>query len=113
MTNDGRYVGVVDRIEDDLAVVLLEECEGVADELVVPASDLPEEARHSDAVLGVSVRDDSLVSAEYDPEETERRSAAAQARFDALAKRPGEESGDEGESEADDGRGDDSAEDEC
>ena len=90
MTGDGRYTAVIDRFEGERAVLLLEDDEEVAAELVVSERRLPEDALHTDAVLSVRVRDGELVTAEYDPEETERRTSDAQSRFDRLARRPDE-----------------------
>lgn len=88
MIPDGRYTAVVDRIEDGLATILLEEGGTDAYELVVDPEELPEGARHGDAVLTVDVEDEDLVDVTYDLEETEERREAAQSRFDRLSKRP-------------------------
>jgi len=86
---DGTYVAVLDRFEaaadGRLAVLLLEAAGEPRGRLVVPPEDLPERARHEDAVLEVVVRTGDLASARYLPEETERRAEAAQAQFDRLA----------------------------
>lgn len=94
MIPDGDYPAVVDRFEGDLAVVLLENDEETIGELAVPQSQLPEDGRHQDAILSVTVRDGDLVDASYDPEETERRANEAQDRFDRLAERPPREEDD-------------------
>lgn len=93
---DGRYTAVLDRFEksdpesggEKLAVLLLESSEEVVAERIVPKWRLPEDARRQDAVLELAVRNGFVTSVEYDSEATERRSASAQSRFDALAKRP-------------------------
>lgn len=72
----------------NLAVLLLEANNEVIDGIVVQKSDLPEDARHQDAVLRVRIEDDELVEAEYNPDETTARKQAAQDRFDRLADRP-------------------------
>ncbi|MCY4729807.1 DUF3006 domain-containing protein [Natronomonas gomsonensis] len=87
MISDGRYVAVVDRIEDGVAAVI-PEVDGVGEELLVDPEALPERARHADAVLDVVVADGELSEATYDAEETERRKETAQSRFDKLSKRP-------------------------
>lgn len=102
MTGDERYTAVIDRFEGRRAVLLLEEDEGVVDELVVSEWRLPEDARHPDAVLSVRVRDGEFVTADYDPEETERRTSDAQSRFDRLARRPGESEASDSEAESED-----------
>ncbi|MFT4947553.1 MAG: putative AlkP superfamily phosphohydrolase/phosphomutase [Natronomonas sp.] len=88
MIPDGRYTAVVDRIEDGLATILLEEDGEDAYELVVDPDELPEEARQDDAVLTVNVDDEDLITATYEAEETKERREAAQSRFDRLSKRP-------------------------
>lgn len=87
MIPDGTYTAVVDRFEDDLAVL---EVSGEDDryELVVSESDLPADGRHQDAVLGVVVEDGGLVEATYNEAVTEQRKEEAQSRFDRLSKRP-------------------------
>lgn len=90
---DGEYTATVDRIETDadgerLAVVLLEGEDGVEDQLVVSADELPEGARDGGGVLDVTVVDGELIEAEYRPEETERRLERARERFDRLSERP-------------------------
>lgn len=88
MIPDGRYTAVVDRIEDGLATLLVEEDGEDAYELAVDPETLPSDGRHSDAVLAVEISDETLVEATYQPDETEARKEAAQDRFDRLSKRP-------------------------
>lgn len=104
MTADGTYTAVLDRFEEtdpardavgearERAVLLLESGGEVVAERAIPTWRLPEDARHQDAVLDISLRNGFVVSMTYDPEATERRGSEAQARFDRLAKRPGGES---------------------
>lgn len=87
---DGTYLAVLDRFEvgadgDRLAVLVLERAGETRGRLVVPGGDLPGNARHVDAVLEVAVDAGDLASARYLPDETERRRADAQDRFDRLA----------------------------
>lgn len=85
---DGEYTAVVDNVEDGLATVFFEaDGEDVGD-AILDATVLPEEARHADAILSVTVRDGALVHADYRPERTESRREAAQDRFDRLSRRP-------------------------
>jgi len=51
------YTGVIDRFEDDLAVILLEDDGDVVDELVLDRGDLPTDAAHEDAILEVTLED--------------------------------------------------------
>lgn len=91
MTLDGEYVAVLDRFEDDLAVLLIEEGEETVGELAVPRSELPADACHQDAILQVSLQNGTLVDVDYDEDETRQRSRDAQGRFDRLARRPPDE----------------------
>jgi hypothetical protein len=87
MIPDGEYTAVVDRIEETLATLEV----GSGDErynLVVGEEELPDDGCHVDAVLQVSIVDDELADAEYQPDETEQRKADAQSRFDQLSQRP-------------------------
>lgn len=91
MIEDGTYTAVVDAIEDGQARLFLEQDgEDVAD-TTLDAEQLPEEARHQDAILTVIVAEGEIQEMEYDPEATESRKEAAQDRFDRLSKRPGED----------------------
>lgn len=82
------YTGVIDRFEDDLAVILLEEEGDVVDELVLDRGDLPVDATHVDAILEVTFEDGEVTDIVYDAAETENRKDQAQSRFDRLAERP-------------------------
>ncbi len=87
-----QFTGVIDRFEDDLAVVLLEVYGAVVDEIVIDRSELPTDAAHPDAVLEVTLTGDGQVTAiEYEPEESADRKEQAQSRFDRLAERPPED----------------------
>ena len=90
------YIGVVDRFEEDRAVVILERDGSAVGEVVLDRDRLPADARHVDAVLTVRVEDDDLTGLSYRPDETEDRRESAQDRFDRLSRRPpdGEESED-------------------
>jgi predicted AlkP superfamily phosphohydrolase/phosphomutase len=87
MIPDGEYTAVVDRFDETLATLELSD----GDErynLVVGEEELPEDARHVDAVCHVKLVDDELESVEYVPEETIERKQEAQDRFDRLSRRP-------------------------
>lgn len=92
--NDGTYTAVVDRFEDDLAVLLLEADGETVAELSLAKRRLPVNAQHVDAVLTVELADDHPVTISYEPDATADRSAAAQRRFDDLSKRPPSEDDD-------------------
>ncbi|WP_254525571.1 DUF3006 domain-containing protein [Natrinema caseinilyticum] len=88
MTCDGTYTAVVDRFEDDLAVVLLEDDGETVGELVVTEDRLPESGRHVDAVLRVELEDGDPVQITYESRETSDRATEARRRFDELSRRP-------------------------
>jgi len=82
------YTGVIDRFEDDVAVILLEDDGDVVDELVLDRGDLPTDAAHEDAILEVTLEDGEVTDLVYDATETENRKDRAQSRFDRLSERP-------------------------
>jgi hypothetical protein len=88
MIPDGQYTAVVDRIEDGLATIVIEEDGTDAYELVVEPVQLPDDGQHADAVLSVEIRDNELVEATYEASETGERQESAQRRFDQLSERP-------------------------
>ena len=90
MPSDGKYTAVVDRFEEDLAVLLLERDGETVDDILLPKPELPESGRHQDAVLYVSVVDGEVRNATYKAEETDQRAERAQSRFDRLSQRPSE-----------------------
>jgi hypothetical protein len=88
MTADGTYTAVVDRFEDELAVLLLEADGETVDELVLSKERLPEDRRHVDAILTIDISDQNVVEIDYREDETEARADRAQNRFDELSQRP-------------------------
>lgn len=84
---DGTYLAVLDRFEEDVAVLLIEDDDRVVAEELVNRRRLPADGRHQDAVFKVRFDDGEVVSLTYDPETTEQRSRRAQDRFDRLSKR--------------------------
>ncbi|GAB7093923.1 DUF3006 domain-containing protein [Halolamina litorea] len=83
-----QFTGVIDRFEDDLAVILLEACGEVIDEVVLDRAELPADGAETNAVLTVTLTSDGEVAAlEYEPGETTGRKEKAQSRFDRLAER--------------------------
>jgi hypothetical protein len=85
---DGGYTAVVDSVEDGLATVFFERDGEEVGNAVLEASRLPSDGQHADAILSVTLSGGRIESASYDPERTEKRSEAAQDRFDRLSKRP-------------------------
>lgn len=61
MIDDGTYTAILDRFEDDRAVLLVEGEDELVGELVVDEDDLPEDGQHVDAVATVEVEDGELV----------------------------------------------------
>jgi hypothetical protein len=86
--SDGTYTAVVDRIEDGLATVFVEQEGEEITGITIKASTLPEIGRHADAVFTVRITDGEIVDWTYEPETTETRQSAAQDRFDRLSSRP-------------------------
>ena len=79
-----QFTGVIDRFEEELAVILLEADGDVVDEIVLDRSELPAEAAHSDAILEVTLTDGEVTELSYNPDETTDRKERAQSRFDRL-----------------------------
>lgn len=88
MTEDGTYTAVLDRFEDELAVLLLEEGGETIGEVVVSREGLPEDGRHVDAILEVEIEDGELLEATYVEGKTTERAEDSQRRFDELSQRP-------------------------
>ncbi|AQL42086.1 hypothetical protein BV210_04870 [Halorientalis sp. IM1011] len=88
MIDDGTYTAVLDRFEDDLAVLLVEGEEDLVGELVVEREELPEDGQHVDAVVTVVVEDGELDDVWYEEAETDERKESVQSRFDRLSERP-------------------------
>ncbi|WP_435335899.1 DUF3006 domain-containing protein [Haloarchaeobius sp. TZWWS8] len=80
------YTAVLDRFEEELAVLLCEDGEEVVEELVIPRLFLPEEGRHQDAIFTLRVDDDGQTVLTYEPVETEERASSAQSRFDQMSR---------------------------
>ena len=93
---DGRYTAVLDRIEEGLAVVLIEEGGDVIDERAIPVDRVPDPAQHDGAVLDVEIQDGRLRGISYDDERTEERRRRLQDRFDRLAERPPDDEDEDG-----------------
>lgn len=87
MTLDGRYRAVVDRIEDDLAVLLVEDGGEVIDEVVVDCDDLPSGVE-AGTVAVATFEDGAVRRLGSRPVSTDRRRSTLQDRFDRLADRP-------------------------
>lgn len=85
---DGTYTAVIDSIEEGLATVFFEDEGTEVGDGVLDASVLPEDGRHADAILSVTVVEGEAVEWIYQPETTEIRQEEAQDRFDRLSQRP-------------------------
>lgn len=82
------YRGVLDRFEDDLAVVLLERDGETVGDIAVPREQLPEDGRHRDAIFTIKVEGETVQTISYRPEKTRKQAEQAQSRFDRLSQRP-------------------------
>jgi hypothetical protein len=81
----------LDRIlDDEHAVLLVEDEDGVADEIVLDVAQVPEAGRVEGAVFAVTVTDAELTDLEYLDGETEERRGEAQDRLDRLSSPLGE-----------------------
>lgn len=85
---DGTYTAVVDSVEDGLATVFFEQDGAEVGDAVLDAAVLPEEGRHADAILSVTVVDGTATDWAYQPDTTTERKDVAQDRFDRLSRRP-------------------------
>jgi hypothetical protein len=85
----------LDRILDgEHAVLLVEDEDGVADEIVLDVDQVPEAGRFDGAVFAVTITDAELTDLEYLDGETEQRRDEAQDRLDRLSSPLGDESTD-------------------
>jgi hypothetical protein len=91
MLDDGTYTATLDRFEDapgtELAVLVVERDGDPVEQLDLPVDVLPEAGRSVDSVFTL-VRTAEQFELTYRADETARRAASAQARFDRLAQRP-------------------------
>ncbi|WP_267643986.1 DUF3006 domain-containing protein [Haloarchaeobius amylolyticus] len=79
------YTVVLDRFEDEQAVLLCEDDGEVVEELVVPKWFLPPDGRHQDAIFTLRTGEVDQTVLAYQPAETEKRQKEAQSRFDRLS----------------------------
>lgn len=86
MTLDGTYTATLDRIEDGLAVLLVESDGETVDERHLQESELPDAAAEG-AVLEVTFEGGELVDLGYRPEETSSRRTRLREKFDRLSRR--------------------------
>jgi len=87
---DGTYTATVDRIEEGVAVLLVEEDGETVAERHLDGCDLPEDAGEG-AVLEATFEADDPVGLEPLPEETTERRERMRERFDRLSSRLGED----------------------
>lgn len=112
MTLDGTYRATIDRIEEGLAVLLVESDGETVDERHYPAPELPEDADEG-AVCELTFEDDELVELALRPDSTSDRRRRMREKFDSLSRRLGEDGddGDDGEDSEDGDGGGPSADD--
>jgi len=84
---DGKYTAVVDRIVEDIAVLLLENEDEVIEQVEVSTSDLPEPAQKDGGVLTVTMTDNQVTEITYDPEQTKQRRESTAEKLDRLSTR--------------------------
>jgi len=89
---DGKYIAVLDRFEEEYAVLVVQEGDEDVGDYLVEAETIPEDERHEDAVFEVRLEDDEINELDYLAEETAERKEQAQERFDRLSRRLGEDS---------------------
>ncbi|AZH24785.1 DUF3006 domain-containing protein [Haloplanus aerogenes] len=87
MVTDGTYTAVLDRFEDDVAVLVLESDDETLGQVVVDAETIPAEGQHQDALFTVVMCGGELAEVTYHPDQTEERRETAQSRFDRLSER--------------------------
>jgi hypothetical protein len=92
VTDDGSYLATVDRIEEGIAVCLLEADGEVVDERHVGEEELPDDCGEG-AVLELTLCDGRIEELRFDPDRTRRQRERAQRRFDRLSRRPDENGG--------------------
>lgn len=89
MEDKSTYTATLDRIEEGIAVLLLEDDSEVIDEKHIHDLErIPDEGRHEGAVLRVSIANDEIDTIEYYPEAEKERRNRLQDRFDQLSERP-------------------------
>ncbi len=89
MIEDGTYTATLDRIEEEIAVLLIEQDGDVIEEFQIhDLETLPDESRHDGAVLRVSIKDGDVVDIEYDRDAEEERRTEMQERFEQLSEQP-------------------------
>jgi hypothetical protein len=87
MIDDGRYTGVVDRIEEGVAVVIVEFEGRPVEEFHLGSEDLPEGVTGG-SVCRVTLSDGEVDGIDADPTATDERRESARRRFDRLSRRP-------------------------
>ncbi|WP_224450494.1 DUF3006 domain-containing protein [Haloprofundus salilacus] len=81
------YTLVLDRFEEDDAVLLVEQDGDLVDEIVLPKTMLPADGQHQDAIFSVRHMSETVTELQYDPEQTQERKESAQDRFNRLSQR--------------------------
>lgn len=102
--SDGTYRGTIDRIEEGIAVILIEDEQGdtadidendastsdreIVEELHCSTERLSQRARDDLGVVSVTLVDGEIEAIEHHSQATQRRRSELQNRFDELAERP-------------------------
>jgi Protein of unknown function (DUF3006). len=85
---DGTFTAVVDRFEEDLAVLVIEDDDETVGEYVTSAGNLPEDGQKVDAVLTATFEEGEIINVSFDENETEQRDTNMKNRLDRLSQRP-------------------------
>lgn len=86
--HDGTYTAVVDRVVDEETAVLLVEDDGdVIEQLDCALGTLPTTGRHEGAVFEITVEEDAVVEWTHCPEQETHRRARLKEKFDRLSER--------------------------
>ena len=84
---NGTFTATIDRIVDQqTAVILIEDDGEVVEQYDVPVEQLPESVQREGVVLTVELADGEIVSIQHEPDATRERREAAQERLDRLSK---------------------------
>lgn len=85
---NGTFTATVDRIVDEeTAVILIEDGTDAIEQFDISADQLPEDASGEGSVLTVEITDGTIVHIQYDAESTAHRQQATQDRINKLSKR--------------------------
>lgn len=89
MLEEKTYTATIDRIEEGIAVILVEDDGEVIEERRIRDLDrIPDDGLHAGAVVRITVEDGEISTIEYDGKAEQTRRKRIQKRFDKLSERP-------------------------